>query len=165
LWQGWPVVRAAEAQGCCAATARKWVRRYRAEGDGGLADRPSRPHRSPRRTPAEVEERIVAYRAEHRVGAHRIGWALGVPQATVSAVLARRGTPLLRHLDRPTGRVIRYQRDRPGELVHLDVKKQGRIPDGGGWRVHGRAAPAPRVRLGCDFVHVAVDDRSRVAYA
>ena len=85
--------------------------------------------------------------------------------------------PLLRHLDLPTGKVVRYERERPGELVHIDVKKQGRIPDGGGWRVHGRGAgtarhrrqrPTPAgsgARLGYDYVHVAVDDHTRLAYA
>ena len=172
---GWPRARAAEAQGCSGATVGKWVRRFQAEGAAGLADRSSRPHRSPRRLPAAVEERILAYRADHRVGAHQIADALGFPQSTVSAVLARRGAPLLRHLDLPTGQVVRYERDRPGELVHIDVKKQGRIPDGGGWRVHGHGPGVGRVRaqrgrkgsgakLGNDFLHVAVDDHSRVAY-
>ena len=172
---GWPRARAAEAQGCSGATAGKWVRRYREEGAGGLVDRSSRPRTSPNRLPAEVEERVLDYRSTHRVGAHQIADALGIPQSTVSAVLARRRVPLLRHLDRPTGQVVRYERDRPGELVHIDVKKQGRIPDGGGWRTHGRSAGVGRVRhergrkgsgakLGYDFLHVAVDDHSRVAY-
>jgi transposase InsO family protein len=168
LEQGWPTARAAEAQGCHVATAYKWVRRYRAEGDAGLVDRSPRPRRSPARLSPQREAAILAHRARHRVGAHRIGWALGEAQSTVSAVLARHQVPRLADLDRPTGVVVRYQRDRPGELVHVDVKKQGRVPDGGGWRVHGRGPQARRDRrngVGYDFVHVAVDDRSRVAYA
>jgi transposase InsO family protein len=173
---GWPRARAAEAQGCSAATAGKWVRRFLDEGVAGLLDRSSRPHSSPNQLPGEIEEQILDYRSAYRVGAHQIALALGIPQSTVSAVLARRRVPLLRHLDRPTGAVVRYERDRPGELVHIDVKKQGRIPDGGGWRVHGKGGGTARVnaqrgrkgsgaKLGYDFLHVAVDDHSRVAYA
>ena len=173
---GWSRARAAEAQGCSGATAGKWVTRFEQEGAAGLADRSSRPARSPNRLPARIEEQILEYRREHRVGAHQISYALGVPQSTVSAVLARRGAPLLRHLDLPTGTPVRYERERPGELVHIDVKKQGLIPDVGGWRQHGRRAGVCRVRdqrgrkgsgakLGYDYVHVAVDDHSRVAYA
>jgi transposase InsO family protein len=165
--QGWPAARAAEAQGVHVATVHKWVRRYRDEGDAGLADRSSRPRCSPARLSAQREAAILAYRAEHRVGAHRIGWALGEAQSTVSAVLARHRVGRLADLDRPTGQVVRYQRDRPGELLHVDVNKQGRIPDGGGWRVHGRGRGVSEGggKLGYDYVHVAVDDRSRVAYA
>ena len=164
----WRPARVAEAQGCSVATVYKWVRRFREEGDAGLLDRCSRPQRSPSRLSAEREAAILAYRGEHRVGAHVIAAALGEAQSTVSAVLARRGVPLLRHLDLPTGKVIRYERDRAGELVHIDIKKQGRVPDGGGWRVHGRdTANGSRHKhgVGYDFVHVAVDDFSRVAYA
>jgi transposase InsO family protein len=173
---GWPRARAAEAQGCSGATAGKWVRRFAEEGIEGLHDRGSRPRTSPTRLSAEVEQQILDYRSKHRVGAHQISFALGIPQSTVSAVLARRRVPLLRHLDRPTGAVVRYERDRPGELVHIDVKKQGRIPDGGGWRLHGRGPGVGQchdqrgrkgsgAKLGYDFCHVAVDDHSRVAYA
>lgn len=173
---GWPRARAAEAQGCSAATAGKWVRRFLEEGPAGLADRSSRPRVSPNRLAEQVEEAILDYRAAHRVGAHQIAYALGLPQSTVSAVLARRGAPLLRHLDLPTGVAVRYERDRPGELVHVDVKKQGKVPDGGGWRVHGKGPGVARLteqrgrkgsgaKLGYDFVHVAVDDYSRAAYA
>jgi transposase InsO family protein len=173
---GWPPARVAEAQGCSRTTVHKWVARWRAEGDAGLGDRSSRPHRSPWRLSVEREDAIVAHRRAHRVGAHLIAAATGEAQSTVSAVLARRGEPLLRHLDLPTGQVVRYERDRPGELLHIDVKKQGRIPHGGGWRVHGRGPGVARLtdqrgrrgsgaKLGYDFVHVAVDDHSRVAYA
>jgi transposase InsO family protein len=167
LEQGWPPARAAEAQGVSVATAYKWVRRWRAEGTAGLADRSCRPQRSPRRLPAPREQAILAYRAAHRVGPHRIGWALGEASSTVHAVLRRHQVPRLWELDRPTGQVVRYQRQWPGELVHLDVKKQGRIPDGGGHRIHGRQRALGGQRkqgLGYDFVHVAIDDCSRVAY-
>jgi transposase InsO family protein len=167
LEQGWPPARAAEAQGVSLATAYKWLRRWRAEGQAGLADRSSRPHRCPRRLSATREQAILAYRAAWRVGPHRIGWALGEAHSTVHQVLVRHQVPRLGELDRPTGQVVRYQRQRPGELVHLDVKKQGRIPDGGGHRMHGRACrrgTRAKQGLGYDFVHAAVDDCSRVAY-
>jgi transposase InsO family protein len=165
--QGWPPARAAEAQGVSVATAYKWLGRWRAQGWAGLADRSSRPQRSPRRLPAAREQAILAYRAAHRVGPHRIGWALSEAPSTVHAVLARHQVPRLGEVDRPTGQPVRYQRQRPGELVHLDVKKQGRIPDGGGHRMLGRdCRRGTRVKqgLGYDFVHAAVDDCSRVAY-
>ena len=167
LDQGWPPVRAAEAQGVSVATAYKWLRRWRAEGQAGLTDRSCRPHTSPRQLSAAREQAILAYRAAHRVGPHRIGWALGEAHSTVHAVLARYQVPRLWELDRPTGQVVRYQRQRPGELVHVDVKKQGRIPDGGGHRVLGRdcrRGTRAKQGLGYDFVHAAVDDCSRVAY-
>ena len=167
LEQGWPPARAAEAQGVSVATVYKWLRRWRAEGLAGLADRSCRPHSSPRRLPAARERAILAYRAAHRVGPHRIGWALGEAHSTVHAVLRRHQAPRLWELDRPTGQVVRYQRQRPGELVHLDIKKQGRIPDGGGHRIHGRQRARGGQRkqgLGYDFLHLAIDDRSRVAY-
>lgn len=141
LEQGWPPARAAEAQGVSAATAYKWLGRWRAEGLAGLADRSCRPHRSPRRLPATREQAIVAFREQHRVGPHRIGWALGEASSTVHAVLRRHQVPRLAELDRPTGQVVGYQRQRPGELVHLDIKKQGRIPDGGATASMGANAP------------------------
>jgi transposase InsO family protein len=165
--QGWPPARAAEAQGVSVATAYKWLGRWRVEGLAGLADRSSRPHCSPRRLPAAGEQAILAYRATHRVGPHRIGWALGEAHSTVHAVLRRQHVPRLGELDRPTGQPVRYQRQRPGELVHLDVKKQGRIPDGGGHRMHGRECRRggrSKRGLGYDYLHAAVDDCSRIAY-
>jgi transposase InsO family protein len=113
----------------------------------------------------QVEDRVVALRVEQRWGPHRIGWELGMPRSTVERVLRRRGLPRLAAIDGPTRRVVRrYERTRPGELVHVDVKKLGRIPDGGGWRIHGRAN-RPKRGYGYDFVHVALDDHSRVVYA
>jgi transposase InsO family protein len=164
--QGWPVAVAAQAQGVSSATAYKWLRRWRVEGVTGLADRSSRPRRSPRQLSAVREQAIVACRTRCQVGPHRIGWMLGEAPSTVHAVLRRQQLPRLWELDRPTGQVVRYQRQRPGELVHIDVKKQGRIPDGGGHRVLGRAGGHRDRRhgVGYDLLHVAVDDRSRLAY-
>jgi transposase InsO family protein len=166
--EGWPVARAAEAQGVSVATAYKWLGRWRTEGTAGLADRSCRPHRSPRRLPAAREQAILAWRQAHRVGPHRIGWALGEAPSTVHAVLARHRLPRLWELDRPTGQIVRYQRQRPGELLHVDIKPQGRIPDGGGHRLLGRGQGGAnhdrRHGLGYDYLHVAVDDRTRLAY-
>jgi transposase InsO family protein len=166
LEEGWSVPMAAEAQGCSAATGYKWLRRFRSEGLLGLRDRSSRPHRSPMRLSHEREQAILARRHARLEGPHQIAWALGEAPATVHRVLRRLGAPRLADIDRPTRRIVRYERERPGELVHVDIKKQGRIPSGGGWRVHGRACASSRHRGdGYDFVHAAVDDRSRVAYA
>jgi transposase InsO family protein len=165
---GWTVPMAAEAQGCSAATGYKWLRRFRTEGPEGLRDRSSRPHRSPTRLSPRREASILQRRHRTLEGPHRIAWALGESPSTVHRVLRRAGAPRLRDLDRPTRTLVRYERDRPGELVHVDVKKQGRIPQGGGWRVHGRNRRASSRKLrgqGYDFIHAAVDDRSRLAYA
>jgi transposase InsO family protein len=165
---GWTVPMAAEAQGCSSATGYKWVRRFTSEGDGGLCDRSSRPHRSPARLSAHREAAILSRRQATLEGPHRIAWALGEAPSTVHRVLRRLGAPRLRDLDRPTRVIVRYERERPGELVHVDVKKQGRIPTGGGWHVHGRhRMTGSRIKRGSgyDFVHAAVDDRSRLAYA
>jgi transposase InsO family protein len=159
---------AADAQGCSAATGYKWVRRFIAEGLEGLRDRSSRPRHSPKRLCPDREAAILARRQATLEGPHRIAWALGEAPSTVHRVLRRLGAPPLRDLDRPTRVVVRYERERPGELVHVDVKKQGRIPAGGGWRIHGRDRRAGSRSLrgqGYDFVHAAVDDRSRLAYA
>ena len=168
LEDGWTVPMAAEAQGCSAATGYKWIRRFAAEGVEGLRDRSSRPHRSPTRLSQERERAIVSRRHTTLEGPHRIAWALGEVPSTVHRVLRRLGTPRLRDLDRPTRTVVRYEREPPGELVHVDIKKQGRIPEGGGWRVHGfdsRRGNRVKKGGGYDFAHAAVDDRSRVAYA
>jgi transposase InsO family protein len=165
---GWSVPTAAEAQGCSPATGYKWLRRFKAEGLAGLHDRSSRPHRSPMQLSRSRERAILARRRATLEGPHRIAWALGESPATVHRVLRRRGAPRLADLDRPSRTVVRYERERPGELVHVDVKKQGRVPPGGGWRVHGRdVRRGGRVKrgLGYDFIHAAVDDRSRLAYA
>ena len=168
LEQGWSVPMAAEAQGCSPTTGYKWIRRFLAEGVEGFLDRSSRPLRSPLRLSSAREAAIAARREATLEGPHRIAWALGEAPATVHRVLRRLGVPRLRDLDRPTRTVVRYEREHPGELVHVDIKKQGKIPDGGGWRIHGRDRMTGSRRHrghGFDFVHAAVDDRSRLAYA
>jgi transposase InsO family protein len=176
--QGWTVATAAEAQGCSRATAHKWIRRYDEEGEAGLFDRSSRPHRSPRRLSSSRELAILERRDHHLEGPHRIAWALGEARSTVHKVLRRHSRPRISDLDKATRCVVRYERDHPGELVHVDIKKLGRIPDGGGWRSvgrqQGRVTRAPYERhitktkkvytLGYDYLHIAVDDRSRIAY-
>ncbi|WP_405987340.1 IS481 family transposase [Streptomyces sp. NBC_00872] len=164
---GRPVAHVAAEMGISRATAHKWIRRWRAEGDQGLHDRSSRPRTTPHRTPQETEARVCRLRRERKLGPARLGPALGLPASTVHRILTRHGLNRLALLDRPTGQVIRrYERDRPGELVHVDVKKLGRIPDGGGHRVLGRqAGRATRAGMGYDYVHSAVDDHSRLAYS
>ncbi|MGJ1569001.1 IS481 family transposase [Clavibacter sepedonicus] len=169
---GWPVRRAAERFQCSPATASRWARRYRA----GLpmTDRSSRPHRQPTRTSQRRERRIVALRFTRRWGPHRISYHLRIPRSTVERVLRRYRMPLLTHLDSATGLPVRrsparrYEHSSPGDLVHVDIKKLGRIPDGGGHRVLGRAAGrknTPRTGRGYAFLHHAVDDHSRLAYS
>lgn len=137
-----------------------------------MTDRSSRPHRSPNRSPLQLERRIVALRFARRWGPHRIGYHLGVPRSTVGRVLERYSMPLLQHLDQATGlpvrrpRPLRYERAAPGELIHVDIKKQGRVPDGGGHRILGRAAaPSTHRGRGYSFLHHAIDDHSRLAYS
>src|SRR5713226_3491579 len=160
----WSVPRAAESAGVARMTVYKWLRRYNAEGLAGLEDRSSRPTRSPRQTPAEQVAAVLELRRRRRWGPHRIGPELGMPRSTVYEVLRRHGESRLRDGDRSTGLRIRYVRERPGELLHIDVKKLGRIPPGGG---HALLGPEARVRRGggWEFLHVAVDDCSRVAFA
>jgi transposase InsO family protein len=164
---GRPVAHVAAEMGVSRATAHKWVRRWRTEGEPGLHDRSSQPRTTPHRTPAMVEARVCRLRQARKLGPARIGPVLGLPASTVHRILVRHGLNRLAHLDRPTGEVIRrYERDRPGELVHVDVKKLGRIPDGGGHKVLGRqAGRARRSSMGFDYVHSAVDDHSRLAYS
>ena len=157
--------------------AYRWVRRYREEGPAGLLDRSSRPHHCPTRTPAHVEAAVVALRLAERRGQQWIGDELGIAARTVSAILRRHHLPYLSECDPLTGEVIRaskvttrrYERSRPGELIHMDVKKIGRIPHGGGWKAHGREIGKTwvqkKARIGYDYVHSAVDDHSRLAYS
>jgi len=162
--QGWPIAHAAAMQGISRATAYKWLRRYRAEGEAGLLDRSSRPHRSPRALSRERELAILAARVDRRWGPHRLGPLTGEPRSTVYAVLRRAGMSRLADADKPTGIPVRYQACHPGALLHQDHKKLGRVPDGGGWRVRGRSAESRRHRrTGYDHLEIFVDDRSRVA--
>jgi transposase len=174
---GWPQAHIAAAMGISRKCVKTWLHRFAAEGETGLRDRSSRPHTMPTRTSAEIEQQIIELRRAQRRGPDWIGAELGVPARTVSRVLARHRVPRLAALDPISGEVIkaskatavRYERSRPGELVHMDVKKIGRIPDGGGWRAHGRASGSitrdRSTRVGFDYVHSLVDDHSRLAYA
>lgn len=169
LEAGWTQSQAADAGGVSRSTIAKWAKRFREEGLAGLADRSSRPHHSPRMVTAAVVAEVCRLRRELSAGPHRIAWELGLAASTVYGVLKRAGLNLLAALDRTTREVIRYERERPGELVHLDVKKLGRVPDGGGKRFakgfseNGAGYSAPGQR-GHDYLHVAIDDHSRFAY-
>ncbi len=177
---GWPVARAAERFQVSWPTASRWAGRYRLLGVAGMADRSSRPHHSPRRTPQPTVRKIVHVRWKRRLGPVAIAGDLGLPASTVHAVLVRCRINRLAHVDRATGEPVRrYEHPQTGDLLHVDVKKLGNIPDGGGWRYVGRqqgnrnraATPGrPRTKnhepvLGTAFVHTVIDDHSRVAYA
>ncbi|WP_420619461.1 IS481 family transposase [Candidatus Poriferisocius sp.] len=164
---GQSMTAVAAQMGCSRQTVDKWVRRYEAEGPAGLADRSSRPRSSPAKTPDRIEQKICRLRRNKRLGPQRLAARVGVPASTVHRVLCRHGLNRLGWIDRPTGqRVRRYEKAHPGELVHIDVKKVAKVPPGGGWRVHGRGSPKAKRkrRLGYTYLHVAVDDHSRVAY-
>jgi transposase InsO family protein len=179
--QGWTPARAAERYDVSWRTAAKWAQRYRDQGPAGMADRSSRPHHQPYRTPSPVVRKIVHLRWKHRLGPVPIADRLGMQASTVHAVLVRCRLNRLTHLDRATGEPIRrYEHQHPGDLLHVDVKKLGNIPDGGGWRYVGRAQgvknrgrtahrtgrrnPDYTPRIGAAFVHTVIDDHSRVAY-
>lgn len=158
----------AEELGVSRATVYKWRRRFQVEGEEGLLDRSCQPLRSPRRLSVEAEAVILELRRAEKLGPHQLASRLGRPRSTCYKVLRRHGLHRLDWMDRPTGRVIRrYEWERPGEMVHVDVKKLGRIPPGGGHRVLGRERrPHDRKHgQGYDFVHSLVDDHSRFAYS
>ena len=178
---GWPPARAAERYDVSWKTAAKWAARYRAEGSAGMRDRSSAPHHQPNKTPAPVVRKIVHLRWKHRLGPVQIADRLGMQASTVHAVLVRCRLNRLTHVDRATGEPIRrYEHERPGDLIHVDVKKLGKVPDGGGWRYVGRrqgyknsAATSRRTgqqgdnyrpAIGTCFLHTVIDDHSRVAY-
>jgi transposase InsO family protein len=180
---GWTVSYAAAVFNVSWPTAKRWAERYRTAGEAGMDDRSSRPHRCPRRTPAPLVRKIVHLRWKKRLGPVAIADRLGLAPATVHAVLVRCRINRLSHIDRRTGEPIRrYEHDHPGSLLHVDVKKLGNIPDGGGWRYLGRqqgkknrhstarisGGPRSKYRqplMGTAFVHTVLDDHSRVAYA
>lgn len=164
LVEGWAPATAAETLGVSRATAYKWLRRYRVEGVGGLEDRSARPLRRPRALAEREVRRILRLRRRLRVGPHRLGPLLGHPRSTVYGVLRRHGVSRLAHADRLTGAPLRYVRERPGELIHVDVKRLGRVPDGGGHRLLGPSARRGDSRVGYDYLHVAVDDATRLAF-
>ena len=177
---GWTPARAAERYDVSWRTAAKWAQRYRDEGAAGMLDRSSRPHRQPHRTPTPLVRKIVHLRCKQRLGPVAIGDRLAMASSTVHAVLTRCRLNRLSHIDRVVGEPIRrYEHDRPGDLLHVDVKKLGNVPDGGGWRYVGRqqgdkhrAATPGKTRnkyrgplIGTAFVHTVLDYHSRVAYA
>lgn len=175
--EGQAVAHVAKAMGVSRQCAHRWVARHDAEGDAGLEDRSSRPHNSPSQTSPELEEQVLAVRREHRRGPDWMTFECNVPARTITRILRRNGVPRLCECDPLTGEVIRsskttairYERDRPGELVHMDVKKLGKIPDGGGWKAHGRQMGSTgakrRAKIGFDYIHSLVDDHSRLAYS
>lgn len=179
---GWSSARAAEFFNVSWRTAMKWARRYRVEGRSGMNDRSSARHTQHARTLQPVVRKIVHLRWKQRLGPVQIGAQLGIPASTVHAVLVRCRLNRLSHIDRATGEPARrYERSRPGELLHVDVTKFGNIPDGGGWRYVGRqqgyrnsASTSRRTgrhggnyrpAVGTCFVHTIIDDHSRIAYA
>lgn len=178
--EGWPIVRAAEHFNVSWPTAKRWALCYWEMGAAGMQDRSSRPHHSPNRTSQVAVRKIVHLRWRHRLSPLAIASRLSMPASTVHAVLVRCRLNRLSHIDIRTGENIRrYEHDRPGSLIHVDVKKLGNIPQGGGWRFVGRiqgrknrqATPGTtrsRYRgelLGHAFVHTVIDDHSPVAYA
>ncbi len=178
--QGWPIARAAERFQVSRPTATRWARRYTESGAAGMVDRSSRPHHSPRRTPLPVVRTVVHLRWKQHLGPVAIGERVGLAPSTVHRILVACRINRRWHVDRVTGEPVRrYEADRPGELVHIDVKKLGNIPDGGGWRMLGRhqgkvnrhahrGRPRKvhgRPNIGYCYVHSAVDSRTRLAYS
>lgn len=169
ITKGWTIEATAERFQVDAKTVRKWRDRFLAEGDAGLRDRSSRPRRSPNRTPRSCRRRVIQLRKKHRWGADHIAHETGLASSTVQSILRRAGLARLDRGDRATNSepVRRYQRDRPGELIHVDIKKIAGIPDGGGWRIHGKGNDGHHghAGVGYRFIHTAIDDRTRVAYS
>jgi transposase InsO family protein len=161
---GWTITRAARAVGISRQTGSKWWTRFQREGESGLVDRSSAAHRQARAHPPELVAQLCARRRALRVGPHVLAWETGLARSTVYALLRRQGLGRLDRLE-PRPAVIRYERARPGELVHLDTKRLGRIGQGGGHRVHERSEAVRHRRIGWDQVHIAIDDHSRLAYA
>lgn len=184
--EGWPLRRAAERFQVSVTTAARWASRYRQQGPAGMVDRSSRPHRCPHQTPRRLVRKVLHLRTRRGWGPARIGPKVGLPPSTVHKILRRQDLPRLADVDLATRQALRrsarrYEHEHPGDLVHLDIKKLGRIPDGGGWRVLGRQAGGSnsqahrdptrprtmhgRPNLGYAFIHTAVDDHSRLAYS
>ena len=184
--EGWPLRRAAERFQVSPTTAARWASRYRDLGPAGMVDRSSRPHRSPRRTHRRLEAKIKHLRTSRQLGPVQIAGRLDMHASTVGRVIVRLGLPKLTGIDRATGLpvrrdpVVRYEHPHPGDMVHVDIKKLGNIPDGGGWRIHGRTRGGVnsqahrdperprkvhgRPNLGYAYIHTAIDDHTRLAY-
>jgi transposase InsO family protein len=181
--EGWPLRRAAERFQVSVTTAARWAARYREQGAAGMVDRSSRPRRCPHQTRPRLVKKVVYLRTKRGWGPARIGPRVGLPASTVHKILRRQGLPRLADVDLATRaelrrRVRRYEHEHPGDLVHVDIKKLGRIPDGGGWRVRGRAHGGQNARastpqrsasghpvIGYAYIHTAIDDHSRLAYS
>ncbi len=167
---GWSQAEVARQFRVSRATVSKYVRRYRTQGEPGLVDRSSRPNRSPKQTSPRLVKVICKLRHKRSWGPHRIGWQLKIPRSTIYAVLKRAGINRLAWMHRTTREIVRYEHASPGDMIHLDVKKLGRIPDGGGKRFapgfnETQSGPkSKRHSKGIDYMHVAIDDHSRVAY-
>ena len=180
---GLPIAHVAAEAGVSRRCVAKWYARWRHDGPAGLIDRSCAPNHSPRRTPPEIEDLLENLRRSTKYGPARLAaemqrrYAITVASATVHRILVRRGISRLRDIDPPTGaqlrEVVRFEHAAPGAMIHVDVKKLGRIPAGGGWRVHGRGTDAHRAskrigdgtgKVGYTYLHSAVDDHSRLAY-
>ena len=176
---GRPVSHVAKELGVSRQCAHRWVSRFRQQGVVGLRDRSSRARTHPRAVSATTAARLLELRRLERLGRDELARRVGVSPSTASRVIARAGLPALHELDPVTGIRIRatrrtqhrYEREQPGDLIHIDVKKLGRIPSGGGWRLDGpmtidhNPGRDRSIRLGFDYVHVAIDDHSRLAFA
>jgi transposase len=174
---GWPAAHVAEQLGVSRATVHKWVRRHAEGGDAALADRSSRPMRMPARTSPRVEKRVLAARRRRMRGAVVLAVELGLNPSTVGRILRRHEVPHLAVIDPITGERVRssrrsenrYEHPTPGAMIHVDVKKLGQIPAGGGWRLHGRDATNThrhkKMKIGYDYIHTAIDDHTRLAYS
>jgi transposase InsO family protein len=160
LLEGWSLAGAAKAVGLSRTSARRWIQRFQAEGECGLQDRSCRPKRSPKRTRTTLEERVLALRRT-RLVAVAIARQLGLARSTVGAILRRHGLGRLRALE-PKEAVVRYERESPGELLHLDTKKLAQI-HGVGHRIHGDRTQKNRGN-GWEFAHLAIDDHTRLSY-
>lgn len=167
LEQHWTIEQTAERFQVDAKTVRKWRDRFVAEGDSGLFDRSSRPRRSPKRTPSKLRVRVLRLRRRHRWGADHIAHETGLAASTVQNILNAEGVGRLDRGDRVTEPIVRYQFDEPGGMIHVDVKKISGIPDGGGWRIHGRGNDNYKrfTQAGYRYIHSAIDDRTRLVYS
>jgi transposase InsO family protein len=169
LEECWTIEATAERFQVDAKTVTKWRDRFVAEGETGLLDRSSRPHRSPGRTSLSVRRQVLRLRQQRRWGADHIAYEVGLAASTVQRILVGAGCARLDRGDRATNTppIVRYQRDRPGELIHVDVKKISAIPSGGGWRLHGRGNDRYKGHSGAGYryIHTALDDRTRIVYS